>query len=194
MPGDGDSAALVETVRSFVNTYEVHEDEDRIASPDALLRWLTGQGLLDDDIDAPTTVSRTELALTHELRSTLRELLHRRHGADAGTGATTELGPGSEARVRVERLSGQLPLRVVLYPDGQPHLVPAVGGVRYALARILAAVAALPSNEWERLKVCPADDCQWVFYDESRNRSRRWCSMEGCGNRSKVRSYRQRTR
>ncbi len=45
---------------------------------------------------------------------------------------------------------------------------------------------------WPRLKACPADDCQWAFYDGSRNRSRTWCWMEECGNREKTRRYRSR--
>jgi predicted RNA-binding Zn ribbon-like protein len=45
---------------------------------------------------------------------------------------------------------------------------------------------------WERLQVCPEDDCAGAFYDESRNRSRRWCSMNVYGNRQKVRAYRDR--
>lgn len=39
---------------------------------------------------------------------------------------------------------------------------------------------------------CPADSCGWAFYDHARNRSRRWCSMAVCGNRTKARSYRRR--
>jgi predicted RNA-binding Zn ribbon-like protein len=50
----------------------------------------------------------------------------------------------------------------------------------------------MADGSWERLKVCPADDCLWAFYDRSRNRSRRWCDMEVCGNRAKVRGYRER--
>jgi predicted RNA-binding Zn ribbon-like protein len=45
---------------------------------------------------------------------------------------------------------------------------------------------------WRRLKACHAETCRWVYYDRSRNESRRWCSMEICGNRSKARSYRVR--
>ena len=47
-------------------------------------------------------------------------------------------------------------------------------------------------GQWIRLKVCPADDCQWAFYDRSRNRSATWCDMKVCGNRHKVREYRER--
>jgi len=39
-----------------------------------------------------------------------------------------------------------------------------------------------------RVRQCPgANDCGWLFYDTSRNGSRRWCSMEGCGSRVKMR-------
>ena len=37
---------------------------------------------------------------------------------------------------------------------------------------------------------CAADDCEIVFYDDSRSDNRRWCSMQRCGNRAKVRKHR----
>ena len=46
---------------------------------------------------------------------------------------------------------------------------------------------AAPAEEWTRLKVCARDSCRWAFYDTSRNRSGRWCSMAGCGNIVKMR-------
>ena len=64
-----------------------------------------------------------------------------------------------------------------------------------ALGRLLAVVAAAHNDgTWLRLKACPADDCQWAYYDRSRNRSAVWCDMGVCGNRQKVRSFRERTR
>jgi predicted RNA-binding Zn ribbon-like protein len=72
-------------------------------------------------------------------------------------------------------------------------LEPAAGGVDGALGRLLAIVkAALDDGTWQRLKVCPADTCLWAFYDASRNRSAVWCDMRVCGNRAKVRGYRER--
>lgn len=45
-------------------------------------------------------------------------------------------------------------------------------------------------SEPERLKICP--NCQWLFLDRSRNRSRTWCDMTVCGNRVKAnRHYRR---
>jgi predicted RNA-binding Zn ribbon-like protein len=44
----------------------------------------------------------------------------------------------------------------------------------------------------DRIRSCSADDCELVFYDESRSNNRRWCSMQRCGNRAKVRAHRAR--
>ena len=41
-----------------------------------------------------------------------------------------------------------------------------------------------------RLHECASDTCGWLFLDETRNGSRRWCDMKGCGNRAKVRRFR----
>jgi predicted RNA-binding Zn ribbon-like protein len=41
-----------------------------------------------------------------------------------------------------------------------------------------------------RLKQCPAADCGWLFYDRSKNNSRRWCDMATCGNRQKAAKFR----
>lgn len=57
----------------------------------------------------------------------------------------------------------------------------------------LSALAVLTQpTEIERVEVCPSDDCGWLFLDESKNRRRRWCSMETCGNRAKARRHYQR--
>ena len=64
--------------------------------------------------------------------------------------------------------------------------------MRWKVAR--DAVGLLESNLSERLKRCPGSgDCGWVFIDTSKNSSRRWCSMAGCGNRAKARRRTRRT-
>ncbi len=54
------------------------------------------------------------------------------------------------------------------------------------------AVEFLAHGDLSRLRVCAADDCGWLFLDETRNRSRKWCDMATCGNRAKVARYRRR--
>jgi predicted RNA-binding Zn ribbon-like protein len=67
-----------------------------------------------------------------------------------------------------------------------PAMTPAGQGAGAGLALSAAA------GTWDRLKICAAPDCRWVFYDVSRNGAGRWCSMRSCGNRDKTRTYRQR--
>jgi len=55
-----------------------------------------------------------------------------------------------------------------------------------------AAAELLHRLESRRLKECENPECDLLFYDESRNASRRWCSMEGCGNQQKQARFRQR--
>ena len=43
-----------------------------------------------------------------------------------------------------------------------------------------------------RIKICENKDCGWIFYDESKSRTRRWCDHKICGNLMKVRRYRER--
>jgi predicted RNA-binding Zn ribbon-like protein len=75
------------------------------------------------------------------------------------------------------------------------------GTVRYAHDAgpagefLVAVIGAVAAGTWSRLKACP--DCRWVFYDHSRNGSKRWCLMyaggpdgRACGTIAKVRRYR----
>lgn len=54
-------------------------------------------------------------------------------------------------------------------------------------------IAVLTGPDRERVRECTADDCRLVFVDTSRPGTRRWCSMQRCGNRHKVRDHRART-
>lgn len=57
----------------------------------------------------------------------------------------------------------------------------------------LSASDLLTSADLSRLRQCKSDECGWIFLDSSRNRSRHWCDMNDCGNRDKVRRFRQRS-
>jgi predicted RNA-binding Zn ribbon-like protein len=60
---------------------------------------------------------------------------------------------------------------------------------------VSSALELLTEGDLTRVRECPGtDDCGWLFYDDSRNRTRRWCSMEGCGSRAKMRRYYARSR
>ncbi|AZU62422.1 CGNR zinc finger domain-containing protein [Neobacillus mesonae] len=57
---------------------------------------------------------------------------------------------------------------------------------------VQSAVDILTSErDLKRVSQCEGDHCGWLFFDTSRNRSRRWCSMADCGNRAKARRFYQ---
>ncbi|HXQ41954.1 MAG TPA: ABATE domain-containing protein [Candidatus Udaeobacter sp.] len=57
---------------------------------------------------------------------------------------------------------------------------------------VRSAAELLTGPRLERLKACPGLHCGWLFLDRTRNGRRRWCEMEVCGSRAKMRRYRQR--
>lgn len=83
----------------------------------------------------------------------------------------------------------------------QQPLVPQLGGddlsfmeptVTQALSSLARETVELVTSHPARIRQCAAADCPLMFYDTSRSGARRWCSMQRCGNRSKVRSHRER--
>ncbi len=73
---------------------------------------------------------------------------------------------------------------------------PAPGRSLAAPLRAIARSAAelLTSEELQRVRECAGEHCTWLFLDRSRSRSRRWCSMDSCGNRAKARRHYRRAR
>ena len=57
-----------------------------------------------------------------------------------------------------------------------------------------SAAELLTSEKLGRVKVCAGEGCGWLFLDESRNGSRRWCDSRDCGNRERVRRHLARKR
>jgi predicted RNA-binding Zn ribbon-like protein len=174
MTVERESALLVE----FVNTRDLEEVTDAIATPEQLSAWLAARGVAAGEEVDPA--AHAELL---RLRESLRALLRGNNGEPA---AEEELAPLRSASERAR-------YRPVLTPGGEVEIAPAGAALPAFEARLLLAVERLQSlGAWARVKACTDDECLWAFYDTTRNRSRTWCSMEECGNREKTRRYRER--
>lgn len=57
---------------------------------------------------------------------------------------------------------------------------------------VRSAADLLTAEELSTVRACAAEDCKWLFLDTSKNRSRRWCDMKTCGNRSKAHRHYER--
>ena len=168
----------VALLQSFVNTRNVEFGQDRFSSTEGLAEWLRRHDLGGPDVRP----DELDLADAKALREALRAVLWENNGAP----------PDPRARRTIEHVARDCPLVVVFGADGRPALRPALPDVRGALAAILALTRdAVADGSWQRLKTCGEHRCEWVFYDRSRNRSSRWCSMAGCGTRAKMQTYRE---
>jgi predicted RNA-binding Zn ribbon-like protein len=171
----------LELVQRFVNTVDLESGEDELASADELRDWLAERDLISRD--QPVTAADLRRAI--DVREGLRALLTANNG----------LPLDEERMARLDQAAARAGVRVVFTPGGDPALAPEARGVDGAIAHLLAiVVGAAEQGNWQRLKACPRDVCQWAFFDHSKNHSGRWCQMEVCGNIEKARAFRERKR
>ena len=167
-------------LQAFANTHFDLVGEhgaDLFATPAGLRRWLADRQLLA----SRARVTAADLGRVLVIREGLRDLIADR-ARSADSGALNQALAGAALEVRVT------PRGAELVPVGSSEVDRALGSVLAILA------AAIVDGSWLRLKVCPGRHCGWVFYDNSRNNSGRWCSMSVCGGREKARAHYHRQR
>jgi predicted RNA-binding Zn ribbon-like protein len=204
-PGDAGRLAALELLSGrvcldFVNTVDPRvgdERQDYLTNYANLVRWSGHAHLLPEDQQAALLRAAgrhpREAAAVFARAVALRETLYRAFSASA---------------VRLAPAAADLDAIRTAYIDtmAQAQLVPLADGFEWrwpagsdALDQMLwpvirSAVELLTAPELRRVKVCPGlGDCGWLFLDTSKSGRRRWCSMEGCGSRSKMRRYYART-
>ncbi|MBB5788048.1 CGNR zinc finger domain-containing protein [Jiangella mangrovi] len=170
----------LDTVRRFVNTLDIESATDALTTPADLTAWLASASLLAGGSEA----GPDDLGRAVAVREALRDALAANHGGDPIPAGALAVLNDAAARSRLTA--------TLTASDGwRPR--PAADGVDGALGGLLALVGdAMADGTWSRLKVCVNDTCRWAFYDESRARSGKWCSMQVCGNRAKQQAWRDR--
>jgi predicted RNA-binding Zn ribbon-like protein len=133
------------------------------------------------------SVSPKARAAAHRFHRSLQRLL----AAEArGVGASEfDLAALNRVLTRAGKVRGILP---TIRGYGWGWLDESAGLAMVLWPVAFSAARLLEGPDLERLKAC--DGCGRLFLDASRNRSRRWCDMEGCGNREKQRRWRDERR
>jgi predicted RNA-binding Zn ribbon-like protein len=161
---------------------------DYLAS-DGLLAWAGQAGMVSIEgartIEEPAAMDRSGIGRALSVANGLREAIYSTFSAIAA-GAP----PPSSAARRVLRAYGRAVVHGALAdgPDGprlQWSLASNPGAVLDPIA--FAAGELLLARDRPPIKECPG--CGWLFLDRSRNGSRRWCDMQVCGSRDKMRRY-----
>lgn len=168
---------------------------DLLSDFDALMLWSCHAGVIDEsECDAcvaaaarsgsASTVFRRALVLREALYELFSARAQNEPLAEASLGALNrEIDRGAQAW-RLARAGRRVRWQ---WPPDDPAL---------SLARVSAAAADLLTDELApRVRRCAGMDrgCAWLFVDTSRGGTRRWCSMDACGNRAKARAHYRRT-
>jgi predicted RNA-binding Zn ribbon-like protein len=182
-PGDREPApGELALVQAFVNSHydlTTARGGEILGSTDELRDWLRAHGL----IGAGQRLTDHDLDRALAVREGLRAL------AFANNGQVLNV-PAIDVMRRASKGAG---VQIRIEPDGPRFVAESTTSIEAAIGAILAITArAMIDGTWQRLKACPGRHCGWVFYDNSRNQSARWCSMKVCGSREKARAYYQR--
>jgi predicted RNA-binding Zn ribbon-like protein len=166
-------------VQELVNTRDLEEGVDRLADLASARVWLLDQRLLDPTAE----LVEADRARLTALREAIRALLLANSGLPVDPAAVALLN----AEVARSALRPRFDAR------GRAALAASATGLDRAIGILLAAIVEATANgDWLRLKVCGRESCRWAFWDASRSRAGRWCTMSICGNRAKVGAYRRR--
>jgi predicted RNA-binding Zn ribbon-like protein len=174
-----EAPGTLELVREFVNTADLEQGEEELASRAGLARWLRAHDLLESDAD----VGEKDLERAIAVREALRAQLKAHNGSERDP----------EAVATLHEAANRAGIALTFDEAGDSHLEPRTPGADGAIGRLLTIVhEAEQHGTWARLKACPWHSCQWAFYDNTKNASGVWCTMEVCGNRAKAKAYRER--
>ncbi|MGH7481700.1 MAG: CGNR zinc finger domain-containing protein [Longimicrobiales bacterium] len=172
--------------------------DDALATYSDLVAWARARALVPERearrLRAWATSHPRKAARTLESARALRAVIYRIFAAVGAGGAAADadvrllnrwLGP-ARAHQGLERSGDGWAYGWSGGPGPEPE--------RPLWPIVVSAAGLLTGEGLERVRLCAADDCGWLFLDDSRNRSRRWCDMSDCGNRAKARRYRARHR
>jgi len=169
-------------IQSLVNTVELPDGPDRLAESADARPWLIDHGLLAPRAD-PTAA---DLELLRAVREALRTMLVHNAGGPP---------PNKTALAVLRSIADGGSARADLGDDGEVRLTAEGDSLRERLVDLLLIIRdAQRDGTWALLKACANDECQWAFYDKSRNHGGTWCDMATCGNMIKNRAFRARSK
>lgn len=180
----------------FANTAEWHLSDhpaERLTSYEALIAWARSIGLLPDrtaqQLLRAAEQRPAEAARVLDRAVALREAIYHIFAAVAGgRSPSTDDQNTLNAELGRSLARSRLVWNKANFDWGRQG---EDGDLDQVLWWILHSTTNLLTGEdIQRVGVC-ADDrgCGWLFYDTSRNRTRQWCSMRGCGNRAKAKRH-----
>jgi predicted RNA-binding Zn ribbon-like protein len=155
-------------------------ETDHLLKAGDVVAWAKKAGLVDSRFEAAPRERGALVKRTLALRTAIGE-------------AGSAISQGRKAPASALNVIRDLAAEALQAADiaGSPAIFVFNGIDKIVGAVAWSALDLLRGDELSRLKQCPAENCQWLFIDRTKNGSRRWCDMTTCGNRAKKQAHRQ---
>ena len=192
------AGALCLDFANTIHNSRAKEKQEELRAISDLLRWAKEAGLLlaaeHDRLVSHYERNPNEAAAALAASIAIRDLLLSIF-AGIAMGRSVSSQHLSELNSALAQAPGQLSVhknsnRIEMeWKSAAGHGLPQV-----VFAVLTSAAELLAGDRLGRIRQCASADCTWLFVDESRNRSRRWCDMSACGNRMKAHRHYQRSK
>lgn len=161
-------------VQGFLNTWSEELGIEDFDTPEAMEQWLSAAALWDGNRRLTAQHYQRILDVRYLLR---QSVLH------------------PDQIAELENLQSTLSFKIEFNESGTPILEPLGHDCDLVSGRLMSIIYnSMVDGTWSRFKCCALESCGWAFYDSTRSRTKRWCSMRTCGSRYKARQYYKRKR
>lgn len=156
-------------VHGFLNTWSEELGIEDLSTPQSTEQWLRSAALWED----AETLSHKDHQLLLDFRSKLRD----------GVRDPRQMH-------QLNKWASTRALHIKFNSNGAADLTVSGRGAQRVIGMLTTTVfTSMTEGTWVRFKCCALASCGWAYYDNTRSRTRRWCSMRTCGSRNKARAY-----
>jgi len=161
-------------VEAFLNTWSDELGIEDFETTTTTQEWLKNVGLWASSKKLTAEQHRKLIKFRSDLRSWILD---------------------SDAAEPLKESTRDITFNTTFEAGGDVHFHPTGDPYQHLLGALTKAIAESQiDGTWERFKCCELPTCGWAYYDSTRSRTKRWCSMKTCGSRHKAREYYKRKR
>ena len=156
-------------VHGFLNTWSDELGIEDFETPETTEQWLRSAALWE----GVKALTQEEHLRILEFRSLLRDCVIHSHHPE-----------------RLNKWMSAVTFNIEFQEGGSASLVPSGRGCDKVVGQLISIIVdSMVVGTWPRFKCCALPSCGWAYYDSTRSRTKKWCSMRTCGSRHKAREY-----
>lgn len=156
-------------LEGFLNTWSGELDIDDFKTTDSTEKWLRSTELWT----GPEKITSEQVQKIISFRSELRSWILNRDQSQP-----------------LHKLVSDISFKVEFNSEGEVQFHASGNAYHKVIGTLITVISeSQKSGTWDRFKCCDLSTCGWAFYDTTRSRTKRWCSMKTCGSRHKSREH-----